>query len=153
VEQPQPDSAVRTELIEVTALLVVKAQLSLEWLKWTAPVLTLERQAVVARTLRTELPTASGTQRMRRCPDRSEARFEISSSENRNGEPISIGEFHFQQCNSFPLQRSAMFQRKWFPRPTYVSLRRSEEKSFGGRAFYKHLAPIGAKRSNILLHF
>jgi hypothetical protein len=38
-------------------------------------------------------------------------------------------------------------------RPTYVSLRWSEEKSFGGRAFYKHLAPNGAKSNNILLHF
>ena len=34
---------------------------------------------------------------------------------------------------------------KWYARPTYVSLRWSEEKSLGGRAFYKHLAPNGAK--------
>jgi hypothetical protein len=37
--------------------------------------------------------------------------------------------------------------------PTYVSLRWSEEKSFGGRVFYKHLAPNGAKSNNVLLHF
>jgi hypothetical protein len=36
---------------------------------------------------------------------------------------------------------------------TYVSLRWSEEKSLGGRAFYKHLAPNGAKGNNDLLHF
>jgi hypothetical protein len=33
VEQPQPDSVLRTALIEVTALLVATRQLSLEWLK------------------------------------------------------------------------------------------------------------------------
>ena len=33
VEQRQPDSVQRTELIEVTALLVATRQLSLEWLK------------------------------------------------------------------------------------------------------------------------
>jgi hypothetical protein len=33
VEQPQPDSVLRTELIEVTALLVATRQLSVEWLK------------------------------------------------------------------------------------------------------------------------
>jgi hypothetical protein len=26
-------------------------------------------------------------------------------------------------------------------------------KSYGGRAFYKHLAPNGAKSNNLLLHF
>jgi hypothetical protein len=35
----------------------------------------------------------------------------------------------------------------------YVSLRWSEEKSLGGRACYKHLAPNGAKSNNDLLHF
>jgi hypothetical protein len=34
----------------------------------------------------------------------------------------------------------------------YVSLRWSEEKSLGGRACYKHLAPNGAKSNNNLLH-
>jgi hypothetical protein len=28
-----------------------------------------------------------------------------------------------------------------------------ERDSFGGRAFYKHLAPNGAKNNNFLLHF
>jgi len=37
--------------------------------------------------------------------------------------------------------------------PTYVSLRWSEKKSFGGRVFYRHLAPNGAKSNNVLLHF
>jgi hypothetical protein len=35
----------------------------------------------------------------------------------------------------------------------YVSLLWSEEKCFGGRGFYKHLAPNGAKSKNVLLHF
>ncbi|HEV7682211.1 MAG TPA: hypothetical protein VGO68_08825 [Pyrinomonadaceae bacterium] len=33
VEQPQADSVLRTELIEVTALLVATRQISLAWLK------------------------------------------------------------------------------------------------------------------------
>jgi hypothetical protein len=37
-------------------------------------------------------------------------------------------------------------------RANYVSLRWSEANSFGGQAFYKHLAPNGAKANNVLLH-
>ena len=43
--------------------------------------------------------------------------------------------------------------RSWSGSRPYVSLRWSEEKSFCSRAFYKHLAPNGAKANNNLLHF
>ena len=33
----------------------------------------------------------------------------------------------------------------------FASLERGE--SFGGRAFYKHLAPLGRSDNNVLLHF
>jgi hypothetical protein len=36
---------------------------------------------------------------------------------------------------------------------TDLSLRWSEEKSFGGRAFYKHFAPKGARSHKTRLHF
>src|ERR1041385_8012212 len=37
--------------------------------------------------------------------------------------------------------------------PTHLSLHWSEEKSFRGRSFYKHLTPNGAKSHKTLLHF
>ena len=84
---------------------------------------------------------------------------------------MANGEFNFQvhQRNWFSLRGSEMFidsgsnsiirapaERNvsvigtW--RPNYVSLRWSEENFLRGRAFYKHLAPNGAKSNNVLLH-
>ena len=50
-----------------------------------------------------------------------------------------------------PAERNVSGNGTWGP--IYVSLRWTEEKSFGGRAFYKHLAPNGANGNNVLLHF
>src|SRR5438132_727334 len=49
-----------------------------------------------------------------------------------------------------PAERNFSIIGTWLP--SYVSLRWSEEKFLRGRAFYKHLAPNGAKSNNVLLH-
>jgi len=47
-----------------------------------------------------------------------------------------------------PADRNVSVIVTW--RPNYVSLRWREEKFLSGRAFYKHLAPNGAKSNNVL---
>jgi hypothetical protein len=49
-----------------------------------------------------------------------------------------------------PAERNSSIIGTWLP--SYVSLRWSGEKFLRGRAFYKHLAPNGAKSNNVLLH-
>ena len=49
-----------------------------------------------------------------------------------------------------PAERN-VFHISWETDLCFAPLERG--KSFGGSAFYKHLAPNGAKSNNVLLHF
>jgi hypothetical protein len=65
--------------------------------------------------------------------------------------PFVIGGFNFevQQCRSFRSSGAQCFPQ-WCVRPISGFAPLEREEIFGGRSFYKHLAPNGAKATNNL---